>query len=61
MEPPCEWRALHEYDRALDDRYGETRQMVSRAAIFLSQNQNSPEAHQQYFEALQALVACNDM
>lgn len=59
MEPPCEWRALHEYDRALDDRYRETRQMVSRAAIFLSQNPNAPEAHQQYFEALQALVSDN--
>ena len=57
MEPPCEWRALHEYDRALDDRYGEVRQMVSRAAIFLSQNPNAPEAHQQYFEALSALVS----
>jgi len=57
VEPPCEWRALHEYDRALEERYGEARQMVSRAAIFLSQNPNSPEAHQQYFEALSALVS----
>ena len=57
MEPPCEWRALHEYDRALDDRYGEVRQMVSRAAILLSQDPNTAEAHQQYFEALEALVS----
>lgn len=57
MEPPCEWRALHEYDRALEERYGEARQMVSRAAILLSQNPNAPEAHQQYFEALEALVS----
>lgn len=57
MEPPCEWRALHEYDRALDDKHGEARQMVSRAAILLSQNPELPEAHQQYFEALEALVS----
>ena len=55
METAEQW-AYENYDRQLEEKFGEdAHRQLGRAALFLTENPNDPEAHKQYFEAIERI------